>query len=173
MDWDEPRLAELRVPDEQHPALEIDVRPLEPQRFAGTKPRRREQANECRIGVGSQSFRGRQSTGCRDQIRDFLIGKDVRLDPAPLAGQDPCRWDLVARVVRAQPGRESPDLTESAGPRGALHIGRGEACGPNEYYWLLLAESHLTRQLFGSMLQRIWALPVPTGRRVANATEFG
>jgi hypothetical protein len=31
------------------------------------------------------------------------------------------------------------------------------------YYWLLLAESHLTRRLFGSMLQRIWALPVPTG----------
>ena len=30
------------------------------------------------------------------------------------------------------------------------------------YYWLLLAESHLTRRLFGSMLQRIWALPVPT-----------
>ena len=30
-------------------------------------------------------------------------------------------------------------------------------------YWLLLAESHLTRRLFGSMLQRIWALPVPTG----------
>ena len=33
------------------------------------------------------------------------------------------------------------------------------------YDWLLLAESHLTRRLFGSMLQRIWALPVPTGRR--------
>ena len=31
------------------------------------------------------------------------------------------------------------------------------------YYWLLLGESHLTRRLFGSMLQRIWALPVPTG----------
>jgi len=31
------------------------------------------------------------------------------------------------------------------------------------YYWLLLAESHLTRRLFGSMLQRIVALPVPTG----------
>ena len=31
------------------------------------------------------------------------------------------------------------------------------------YYWLLLAESHLTRRLFGSMLQRIWALPVPAG----------
>jgi hypothetical protein len=29
-------------------------------------------------------------------------------------------------------------------------------------YWLLLAESHLTRRLFGRMLQRIWALPVPS-----------
>ena len=31
------------------------------------------------------------------------------------------------------------------------------------YYWLFLAESHLTRRLFGAMLQRIWALPVPAG----------
>ena len=31
------------------------------------------------------------------------------------------------------------------------------------YYWLLLAEGHLTRRLFGAMLQRIWALPVPAG----------
>jgi hypothetical protein len=31
------------------------------------------------------------------------------------------------------------------------------------YHWLLLAESHLTRRLFGAMLHRIWALPVPTG----------
>jgi hypothetical protein len=31
------------------------------------------------------------------------------------------------------------------------------------YYWLLLAESHLTRRLFGAMLGRIVRLPVPTG----------
>ena len=31
------------------------------------------------------------------------------------------------------------------------------------YYWLFLAESHLTRRLFWAMLQRIWALPVPAG----------
>ena len=31
------------------------------------------------------------------------------------------------------------------------------------YYWLLLAESHLTRRLFGVMLRRIAALPVATG----------
>jgi uncharacterized protein YbgA (DUF1722 family) len=30
------------------------------------------------------------------------------------------------------------------------------------YYWLLLAESHLTRRLFGAMVARIAALPVPT-----------
>jgi hypothetical protein len=29
------------------------------------------------------------------------------------------------------------------------------------YFWLLLAESHLTRRLFGVMLRRIWALPLP------------
>jgi len=31
------------------------------------------------------------------------------------------------------------------------------------YYWLLLAEGHLHRRLFGQMLRRIWALPVPNG----------
>jgi hypothetical protein len=31
------------------------------------------------------------------------------------------------------------------------------------YYWLLLAESHLTRGLFGSILRRMEALPVPAG----------
>ena len=30
-------------------------------------------------------------------------------------------------------------------------------------YWLLLAEGHLSRKLFGEMLGRIWALPVPGG----------
>ena len=31
------------------------------------------------------------------------------------------------------------------------------------YYWLLLAESHLTRRLFGAMVRRIGALSVPAG----------
>jgi Transposase DDE domain group 1 len=31
------------------------------------------------------------------------------------------------------------------------------------YYWLLLAEGHLHRRLFGQMLRRIWALPLPSG----------
>ena len=31
------------------------------------------------------------------------------------------------------------------------------------YYWLLLAEGYLNRRLFGDMLHRIWALPLPSG----------
>jgi hypothetical protein len=31
------------------------------------------------------------------------------------------------------------------------------------YYWLLLAESHLTRRLFGAMVRRIDLLPLPAG----------
>jgi len=31
------------------------------------------------------------------------------------------------------------------------------------YYWLLLAESHLAKRLFGAMLRRIEALPVSSG----------
>ena len=31
------------------------------------------------------------------------------------------------------------------------------------YYWLQLAESHLTRRLFGAILGRIAALPFPAG----------
>jgi hypothetical protein len=31
------------------------------------------------------------------------------------------------------------------------------------YYWLMLAEGHLTRRLFASMVRRIAVLPVPTG----------
>ena len=33
------------------------------------------------------------------------------------------------------------------------------------YYWLLLAESHLTRRLFASMLGQIVGLPGPAGKR--------
>lgn len=31
------------------------------------------------------------------------------------------------------------------------------------YFWQLLAQSHLTRRLFGSMARRIALLPIPTG----------
>jgi len=40
---------------------------------------------------------------------------------------------------------------------------RGRLVKHARYYWLMLAESHLTRRLFGIMVQRIEALAVATG----------
>ena len=39
----------------------------------------------------------------------------------------------------------------------------GRLVKPARYYWLLLAESHLTRRLFSGMLSKIAALPLPAG----------
>jgi hypothetical protein len=38
-----------------------------------------------------------------------------------------------------------------------------ESAGHARHYWLLVAEGHLHRRLFWGMLQRIWALPMPSG----------
>jgi hypothetical protein len=55
-------------------------------------------------------------------------------------------WELVAHELAAATGEDG---------RSA-----GEAC---RYYWLLLADGHLSRRLFGSMLRMIMALPLPDG----------
>src|ERR1022692_2769240 len=39
------------------------------------------------------------------------------------------------------------------------------------YYWLLLAESHLTRRLFESMVRRSDALPAPAGKRLGAGSS--
>jgi len=44
-----------------------------------------------------------------------------------------------------------------------VHYHTGRLVKHARYYWLLLAESHLTKRLFGAMLRRIEALPVPSG----------
>ena len=41
------------------------------------------------------------------------------------------------------------------------------------YYWLLLAEGHLTRSLFGAMLRRLVALSVPAGSRSYSYSQIG
>jgi hypothetical protein len=45
-------------------------------------------------------------------------------------------------------------------PEARLKTG-GRLVKHARYYWLLLAESHLTRRLFASMLRRMEALPLP------------
>jgi len=44
-----------------------------------------------------------------------------------------------------------------------LILGLDTAEDHARYYWLMLAESHRTRRLFGNMASRIATLPVPTG----------
>ena len=56
-----------------------------------------------------------------------------------------------------------PLCDRAAAARGSFEKTGGRLIKHARYYWLLLAESHLTRRLFGAMLRRIWALPVPTG----------
>jgi len=91
-----------------------------------------------------------------------------------------------AAVVSSVPGERGPAPAERAGvqPRESLAaagaadanrhlVAHQSPAAPRQDGWaacqarplllLLLAEGHLTRRLFASMLQRIWALPVPTG----------
>jgi len=64
-------------------------------------------------------------------------------------------WRLVLpkRIDAWSPTSLQQRLVKTGG-RLAIHA---------RYHWLLLAESHLTRHLFGAMLRRTWALQVPTG----------
>jgi hypothetical protein len=48
-------------------------------------------------------------------------------------------------------------------PYGAPKLTHPSQQHCHNYYWLLLAESHLTRRLFGGMLARIAVLPSPAG----------
>jgi hypothetical protein len=52
-----------------------------------------------------------------------------------------------------------------AGNRGAGQLVKtgGRLIKHARYYWLLLAESHLTRRLFVGMLRKIAVLPSPGG----------
>jgi hypothetical protein len=47
-------------------------------------------------------------------------------------------------------------------PRQRLRKTGGQMVKHARYYWLVLAESHLTRRLFGSIVCRIAALAVPS-----------
>ena len=74
-----------------------------------------------------------------------------------------------------RPGLQPGQLVAQTGPAAANQAlvahespaaageNRGRLVKHARYYWLLLAEGHLTRRLFGDMLRRIWALPVPGG----------
>ncbi len=76
-----------------------------------------------------------------------------------------------------QPGRTTDESQDNLGTSGGTRIKSwsltslqqrlmktgGRLVKHPRYYWLLLAEGHLNRRLFGDMLHRIWALPPGSG----------
>ena len=64
--------------------------------------------------------------------------------------------------AQTRPAATDQALVADKSPAAAGQDG-GRLVKHARYYWLLLAEGHLTRRLFGDMLRRIWALPVPAG----------
>ena len=81
------------------------------------------------------------------------------------------RGSAPARGAGLQPGQPLAQTGSAATDQAlvahespaAAGEDRGRLVKHARYYWLLLAEGHLTRRLFGDMLRRIWALPVPAG----------
>ena len=65
-------------------------------------------------------------------------------------------WERGAALTSACSRSKTELLTQEKNLSGPAAINR-------ENYWLLLAEGHLNRRLFGSMVQRIGALPLPAG----------
>jgi hypothetical protein len=103
---------------------------------------------------------------------DFVL---YRLPPA-----SPARGWLVVPVQRGTPVAERDCLQpgQPVAAAGAAEENRqlvadqlaatpvktgGRLIKHARYFWLLLAEGHLTRRLFGAMARRIAALPVPAG----------
>jgi len=68
-------------------------------------------------------------------------------------------WNLWRRLVLPK-GVEKWPLTSLQ--QRLVKMG-GRLIKQVRYYWLLLAESHLTRCLFGNMLRRMEGLPLPVG----------
>ena len=88
-----------------------------------------------------------------------MIRKDqVRHEPGRIDGVP-----LTSESVPATRAAEAVDSWSLTSLQQRLVKTGGRLVTHARYYWLLLAESHLTRRLFGAMLRRIWALPVPTG----------
>ena len=65
-------------------------------------------------------------------------------------------------MAAAGAAEEDPSLVSQELEQRLVKTG-GRLVKHTRYYWLLLAEDHLTRRVFGSILRRIWALPLPTG----------
>ena len=89
-------------------------------------------------------------------LTDSRKGKNTQL---PLA--DLLRQSVYSRIAGYEDVNDAERLSQD--PTFRLVKTGGWLIKHARYFWLLLAESHLTRRLFRSMVRRIAALPVPGG----------
>ena len=119
--------------------------------------RRQSQSGEVRRGTAEQWIKeGKNAVKWTRLSRHDFVDNQVRLQLFALAYNLGNVWRRLVLPKRI----DSWSLTSL---QQRLVKTGGRLVKHARYYWLLLAESHLTRRLFGAMLQRIWALPVPTG----------
>ena len=81
--------------------------------------------------------------------RTLVLGP-IGSEAAGAAFKDTWTLDDIDLAWHGEIAEQNPAVYEVINAAGVAHR-------------LFLAESHLTRRLFGAMLQRIWALPVPAG----------
>jgi hypothetical protein len=107
---------------------------------------------------------------------DTVGGAGSRVEPPPfgyatgygqetLQGESPFKTVIKgcsSKVLTCELATIRPETVQPVRNRRLVKTG-GRLIKHARYYWLLLAESHLTRRLFGSMVQRISALPLPAG----------
>ncbi len=82
------------------------------------------------------------------------------------------RFAEGASASRSSPSQESNRRRRRRSPQWLAKT-CGRLLKHARYYWLLLAESYLTWQLFGAMVRRIAALPLPTGKPAAAGKQTG
>ena len=94
---------------------------------------------------------------------DGIANRDAKKGPPPArAGfgvMDPRLGNLWRRVGLAQ---RIKNWSLTSLQHRLMKTG-GRLVKHARYYWLLLAEGHLNHKLFGEMLNRLAALPVPGG----------
>jgi hypothetical protein len=85
------------------------------------------------------------------------IWAELQAEPLPASRQVPAQSAprlVLTRAINGWPFTSLQQRLVKTGGRLVKHA---------RYYWLLLAEGHLSRRLFASMLRMIAALPVPDG----------
>jgi hypothetical protein len=114
------RFTELRFPDGEYPADEIDVGPVEPKRFAWPEARRYKKPYERRIGQCSHSGSGSQLSGSGHKQINFLLSVNMRGIAPSACAQESCWRNLVSTVNDVHPSGESSHLTEAPPPGRAF-----------------------------------------------------